>query len=292
MRQGRRMADLAQRLTYEGIPVWRHERIIRWALQVVSAVLVLTLVFWFIANIIGEIDERDIPFGFTFLEREYQTPIGEHFLPYESSDTFGYALIVAVTNTLFVSVIGVILATLLGIGIGVARLSANWLVSRIALVYIEFFRNVPLLVQLLFWFFIVLTLPNVRSGYNFGNFFYVNNSGVSFPGPVVSGAVPMLAWLAFAVAALVVGWYVDKVLTRREETLGKASYPLFFGIAATIAIGALGWLAVSAMAGDAPLTISSPEEQGRFGRIAGGVTVRAGLLVILIGLVIYTASPR
>ena len=284
------MVEIARNLTYEGIPVWRHERIIRWALQIVSAVFVLTLAVWFIANVIGEIDERDIPFGFTFLDREYQTPIGEHFLPYESSDSFGYALIVAVTNTLFVSVLGVIFATILGIAIGVARLSGNWLVSRFALVYIEFFRNVPLLVQLLFWFFIVLALPNVRNGYNFWNAVYVNNSGVSFPGPVISGAVPMLAWLAFAAVAVLAGWYVDKILTRREETLGQASYPLTLGIATAVAIGAFGWLAVSAMADAAPLTLSSPEAQGRFGRIAGGITVRSGLLVILIGLVIYTAS--
>ena len=126
--------------------------------------MVVALVIWFFTNIGNAIQDRDIPYGFSFLSREYQTPIGEHFIPYESSDTFLYAFGVAITNTLIVAVAGVILATLLGIVIGVARLSGNWLVSKLATVYIEFFRNVPLLVQLLFWFFIILALPPVRGG--------------------------------------------------------------------------------------------------------------------------------
>ena len=98
---------------------------------------------WFFANIASAVQGRDIPHGFGFLDREYSTPIGHDFLPYESSDSFLYAILVGVTNTLFVSIIGVILATLLGIAVGVARMSNNWIVSKAALVYVEFFRNVP-----------------------------------------------------------------------------------------------------------------------------------------------------
>ena len=130
--------------------------------------------------------DREIPHGFSFLDREYQTPIGSHFLPYESSDTFLYAFIVGATNTVIVSIVGVILATALGIVIGVARLSGNWVVSKIALVYIEFFRNVPLLVQLFFWFYIVLALPPVRQGYVIADRVYINNGGLSIPFPVPS----------------------------------------------------------------------------------------------------------
>ena len=150
------MATVPRLLTYQDIPVWRHILIIQWTAQIVSGVVVVALVIWFFTNIGNAIQDRDIPYGFSFLSREYQTPIGEHFIPYESSDTFLYAFGVAITSTLIVAVAGVILATLLGIVIGVARLSGNWLVSKLATVYIEFFRNVPLLVQLLFWFL----LPN------------------------------------------------------------------------------------------------------------------------------------
>ena len=89
--------QLPRFLTYQNIPLWRHVLIIQWTAQIVSAIVVVALVVWFFANISNAIQDRDIPFGWSFLDREYQTPIGEHFIPYESSDTFLYALGVAVT---------------------------------------------------------------------------------------------------------------------------------------------------------------------------------------------------
>ena len=277
-------------LTYQGIPVWRHVQIIQWVAQIASAILVVALVMWFFGNMAFAIEDREIPFGFSFLSREYQTPIGEHILPYESSDTFLYALIVAATNTVVVAVAGVILATLLGIFIGVCRLSPNWIVSKLATVYIEFFRNVPLLVQLFFWFYIILALPRVREGYVILDQFYVNNAGISFPAPVASGVTPAVVWLAVAVAAVAVGVMAHRRLARREDETGRPSYPFVFGCAATVGIAAVAWLVLSGIAGDAPYSISTPAPEGRFGRIDGGVTIRAGMLVLLIGLVIYTAS--
>ena len=285
------MTTLSRILTYEDIPVWRHARIIEWSLQILSAVVVVALVVWFFSNIGRSIDDRDIPFGFNFLSREYQTPIGEHFIPYESSDTFRYALVVAITNTLIVAVLGVILATALGIVIGVARLSGNWIVSRAALVYIEFFRNVPLLVQLLFWLFIVLALPPVREGYVIADLVYINNSGVSFPGPNAPGGIdsPMV-WATFTLLGAVFGIVVHRLLTRRESSTGRPSYPLLAGVAVVVVVGGVSWLVLGVIGGDAPFVIAAPEPQGRFGRIVGGITVRAGLLVLVIALVIYTAS--
>ena len=285
------MTTLSRILTYEDIPVWRHARIINWALQIVSGVIVVALVVWFFTNIGRAIDSRDIPFGFSFLTREYQTPIGEHFIPYESSDTFRYALGVAISNTLIVAVLGVVLATALGIVIGVARLSTNWIVSRAALVYIEFFRNVPLLVQLLFWLFIVLALPPVREGYVIADLIYINNSGVSFPGPNVPGGFGSPgAWLAITTLGVIAGIAVHRLLTRREAATGRASYPILAAGAVVAVVGGVSWVALSMIGGDAPFVFTSPEPQGRFGRIVGGLTVRAGLMVLLLGLVIYTAS--
>ncbi len=284
------MATTPRALTYRGIPVWRHALIIRWVVQIVSALVAVTLVVWFFANIVGAIQERDIPAGFGFLSREYQTPIGEHFIPYESSDTFLYALLVAAINTVVVAILGVILATMLGVLIGVARLSGSWILSRLMLVYIEFFRNVPLLVQLLFWFFIVLTLPPVREGYVFFDRIYVNNAGISMPGPVGSSLASASAWLALAAVSVGLGVLVHRVLTWREDRTGRASYPLAAGITVAVACGAAAWLIVGSVVGEAPLVISSPEPYGRFGRIGGGFTIRAGLLILLIGLVIYTSA--
>ncbi len=284
------MAAVPQLLTYQGIPFWRHVRVIQWATQVISAVVVVALVVWFFTNMVNAIQDRDIPHGFSFLSREYQTPIGEHFLPYESSDTFLYALGVGIVNTVVVAVAGVILATLLGLFIGVARLSTNWIVSKLATVYIEFFRNVPLLVQLFFWFYIVLALPTIREGYVIGGLFYVNNRGISLPWPQASDYTVALVWLGAAIVALGVGLAANKRLSRREARTGLPSYPIVVGAGAAIIIGGAAWLALSIFTGDSPFFISTPEPHGRFGNIAGGFTARSGLLVLLIGLVMYTAS--
>ncbi len=283
------MSEIPRFLTYKGIPVWRHAQIIQWAAQIISAFLVVFLVAWFFINIGNAIADRNIPFGFSFLDREYQTPIGEHFIPYESSDSFRYALVVAASNTLLVAIIGVVLATILGIFMGVARLSGNWLVSKLALIYVEFFRNVPLLVQLLFWFFIILVLPPVREGYVFGGQLYINNAGISAPGPIPGSLGAVLTWVVLVAAAAAVGVMAHRKLTRRETETGKPSYPLLTGIAIVFVVGVLSWIVVSVIS-EAPFTISSPEPQGRFGRIHGGITVRAGLLVLLVGLVIYTSA--
>ena len=275
-------------LIYQGIPLWRHTQVIQWAAQIVSGVAVVALVVWFFANIGNAIQDRDIPYGFSFLSRAYQTPIGEHFIPYESSDSFLYAFGVAVTNTIFVSIAGVILATALGIFVGVLRLSGNWLVSKLAMVYVEFFRNVPLLVQLLFWFYIVLALPPVRESYIIAGRLYINNSGISLPWP--AGAGLGAVWLALAVASVIAGVLVNRRLSRRELETGRPSYPAVAGWATALAAGAAAWLVLSAIAGDAPFVITTPEPQGRFGRIAGGFTVSTALLALLIGLVLYTAA--
>ena len=178
-----------QLLYVQGIPFWRNVIVLRWVVQIVSAVLVISVLALFFVNVSREIAARDIPFGYDFLDRAAQIPIGESVIGYDPSDSFAYGLLVAALNTVKVSVLGVILATLLGIVIGIARLSPNWLLNRAALVYIEIFRNIPLLVQLLFWFLIVLSLPTVREGYVAFDAFYLSNSGVNLPWPVTAGRV-------------------------------------------------------------------------------------------------------
>ena len=284
------MAQMTGLLSYQGIPVWRHARIIQWATQIVSAFLAVVLVAWFFVNIGGAIQDRNIPYGFSFLDREYQTPIGHHFLPYESSDSFLYALGVAATNTVFVSIVGVILATALGIAIGVARLSGNWIVSKLALVFVEFFRNVPLLVQLFFWFYIFLALPPERDGFVFFDRLYVNNAGVSLPWPVPSDVGTGLVWLALALVGVIAGVVVHRFLLKRETMTGRASYPVVFGAITTVGIGLVTWIALMVAGGESPFVISQPAQQGTFARVAGGFTAPAGLLALLIGLVMYTAS--
>ena len=284
------MAAIPRGLTYKGIPLWRHTQVIQGALQIVSGLLVVTLVAWFFLNISGAIRDRDIPYGFSFLGREYQTPIGQHFLPYESSDSFLYAFGVAATNTIVVSVVGVILAISLGILVGVSRMSGNWIVSKAALVYIEFFRNVPLLVQLFFWFYIVLALPQVRQGHVIANSIFINNSGISVPWPYATSPDTGLLFIGLAAIAAVAGIFMHRAMTKRELMTGASSYPVALGIATAVLIAAVSWLAISLSFGEAPFYMSTPEPQGTFGRPAGGFTASGGLIALLTGLVIYTSS--
>ena len=284
------MAQLRGLLTYQGVEVWRHTKVIQWTLQIVSGIIVVVLVAWFFTNIATAVQGREIPHGWGFLDREYQTPIGHTFIPYESSDPFGYALGAAAVNTVVVSILGVILATMLGIFIGVARLSSNWLVAKLATVYIEFFRNVPLLIQLFFWFIIILALPPVREGYVIGGGLFINNGGISMPFPNATGIGAALLWSLLAAGALVAGYAAFRLLTAREVRTEQTSYPLLGGLATAVVIGAIAWIVVSLAGSDSPFAISSPEPQGRFGRIVGGFTAPAGLVVLLVGLVTYTAS--
>ena len=284
------MATISRNLTYQGIPVWRHERIIRWAAQIISGFVVVFLVVWFFFNIASAIQERNIPYGYSFLDRAYQTPIGQHFLPFESSDTFLYALFVAATNTLIVAMVGIVLAIALGIVVGVARLSGNWIVSKVATVYIEFFRNVPLLVQLFFWFYISLALPPVREGYVLVGNVYINNAGVSIPWMTASDLGPALVWLAVVALGVAFGVGVHRWQSRREIQTGIDSYPVLYGLGSAVLIGVAGWIVVGLVSGQAPFVSTLPAPEGRFGRIGGGFTASAGLLALLVGLVIYTSS--
>ena len=276
-------------LTYQGIPVWRHSRILSWTTQIVSGILVVAVVAFFISNIASAMDQRDIPFGWSFLNREYSTPISETLLPYDESDSFAYAFLVAGTNTLMVSVVGVVLATTLGIIVGALQLSGNWVISKVATVYVEIFRNVPLLVQLFFWYILLLGLPSIQQGgfVWFDAVYLNNNAGLSFPWP--DGQERAGLWLLLVVVAIAAGLLVRKFLERRELRTGRPSYPWLGAIGVAVAGAILAWIVWVAI-GDAPFVMSIPHPEGRFGHPVGGYSISIELTALLAGLIIYTAA--
>ncbi len=285
------VAGIAQK-----IPFWRNYQVLRWATQIVSGVAAVGLVAWLAIRMVSAIEERSIPVGFSFLSRSYGGPIGHHFFPYnpsttaaDTADSFLYSLLVAAGNTVVLSIIGVVLATILGIFIGVSRLSGNWLVSRLSLSYVEFFRNVPLLIQLYFWFTVSLALPPVSSGIRIGDLF-INNGGISFPWPSPTGVSPTVSWLVLAFLSLVASYFVYRRRFRLEVRTGQPSYPILSGCLAALVLGAVAWILITAVTDTAPFEITYPAPQGRFGRISGGTTVPAALIVLLLGLVMYTAA--
>src|SRR5439155_10856432 len=144
---------------------WNRQRLIGLIWQVVVVGIAVAIVAWLWSNAIHNLSVRRISTGFAFLGREAGMPIDDTWLPYSPKDTYLRAFIVGLTNTLRVAVIGIVLATVLGTLVGIARLSANWLLSRLAAVYVEALRDIPLLLQLLFVFVLMQGLPAARAAW-------------------------------------------------------------------------------------------------------------------------------
>ena len=266
-----------------GIPLWRNVVFLQWVGQIISAIIVIAIVSGFIFNVANEIQDREIPFGFNFLDDAAQIPIGESVIHYDPSQSYLYGFGVAALNTIKASVLGVILATSLGIVIGVSGLSRNWLLSRLALVYIETFRNIPLLIQLLFWFLIILELPNVREGYVFFDAFYLNNSGFYLPWTTPLGG--FWPWVILSAIGLVSSILAFKFLVKREIETGQPSYPIIAGFTIFIVVTLIGLFIFT------PLDLVVPERQeGPFGRLQGGARWSGSFFALLIGLVVYTSA--
>ena len=274
---------LPLRLSFGAIPFWRDVRVLRALTQIVSAVLVVSLVVFIVTQVLAAANERGFSLGFDFLREEAGFPIAESVIGYEESDTFLYALGVGILNTLKVAILGVILATILGTFLGICGVSTNWLVSRIAVVYVEIFRNVPLLVQLFFWYFGVFQLlPQVRESIQWPGPFILNNRGIYMVwGSPTDAFVPWLVAVLIAVAVAVV---VAVVLSRVESRVGRSTYPLSVAVAIVVVIPALAWIFMP----DSPLMRDAPE-LGRF-NYEGGLRLTPEFASLLIGLVIYTAA--
>ncbi len=161
--------------------------------QVVVVGIAVAVVAWLWSNAIHNLSVRRISTGFAFLGREAGMPIVDTWLPYSPKDTYLRAFLVGIVNTLRVAAIGVVLATVLGTMIGIARLSSNWLLSRLAAVYVEVLRDIPLLLQLLFWYVLMQGFPGARAAWNPVDGVFLSNRGLVLPSiPIEAGQ--LLSW--------------------------------------------------------------------------------------------------
>lgn len=265
------------------MPPWRNVRVLRVAGQV-AVLLAVALVMGVLANnLISAMDQRGLSFGYDFLDQRAGFEIGESPVPYSANDTYGQAFLVGVLNTLFVSVVGIVLATVLGVILGVARLSPNWLVSRVAAAYVEVIRNTPLLVQLFAIYFVVLLqLPPVRATYALPGSIFLNQRGLFVPGPQVTPSfAPWLAIVGVGLALAIIG----RVAAGRREAAGRPGHRLgLVGLLLFIGLAVVGWNVL----GTPPMTFELPV-QGRF-NFTGGLALSTSFTALLTGLVIYTAG--
>ncbi len=245
-------------------------------------VTVAFLGYYLMSNTLTNLERQSIATGFDFLEKESSFEIGESLIDYSAADNYFRALLVGVLNTLKVSFIGIVLTVLLGTIIGVARLSANWLVSRLAAIYIEVLQDIPVLLQLFFWYALFYEmLPAPRQALNPIAGMFICNRGLIFAVPADH---PVWAWMGWTVLAVLVAVYVmRRWALRRLYKTGKP-FPVFWSsIALMVSLPFIVW-----MLGGAPTKMDVPQLLGF--NFQGGISLSPEFAALLLGLVLYTAA--
>lgn len=249
----------------------------------VLLVAMLVGIFWFIgSNTLANLDKRGISTGFGFLSLKAGFGILQSLIPYNESNTFGRTFVVGLLNTLLISGLGIFFATIIGFIAGVARLSNNWLISKLAGIYVETFRNIPLLLQIFFWYFAVLrTLPSPKLSWAAGDVAFLNIRGLYLPRPLFGDGFGFVAWtFALAiVATILIGRWAQK----RQDATGQQFK--FFRVAFALIIG-LPLLVFFAIG--SPLTWDIPALHGF--NFQGGMTVIPELTALLIAISVYTGT--
>ncbi|MGL1288463.1 amino acid ABC transporter permease [Vibrio parahaemolyticus] len=248
-------------------------------------IAIAALVFFFytiINNALNNLDARGIATGFGFLNQEAGFGIGLTLIEYNETYSYGRTFIVGLLNTALVSVLGIILATAIGFTMGVARLSTNWLVSRLAAVYIETFRNIPLLLQIFFWYFAVLqALPSARQSLSLGEAIFLNVRGLYFPAPVFNegSGVVIAAFVIGLIATISISiWARNKQrLTGQQTPMGRIGLGLLVGLPLLVYF-------VSGM----PISLEYPQLKGF--NFKGGISIIPELAALLLALSVYTAA--
>jgi general L-amino acid transport system permease protein len=251
------MASTSPHIKQEAaIPFWRDVRVLGVLMQIVFVILVILGLGWLIRNFLENAQTQGLKIGFDFLNTTAAFDIAEG-IDYESTDTFGRALWVGVVNTIRVSFLGIILTTILGILLGIARLSTNWLVSRIATVYIEIIRNIPLLVILFFLYFaVILKLPPINDSIKpLGLPIFLNQRGINLPGLTPTSSFPI--WLAFIVLAVILAMVLWTIQSRQEERTGEPVNKIASAIIAFLIVVGLGWFVTGAFTSDQAIMVAS-----------------------------------
>jgi len=207
-------------------------------IQGLAIVIVFSTGYYLFSNIVDNLRQMELPFGFDFISATAGFDIGWSIIPYDPSMSYGRVYLVGIINTLILSILIIVFSTCLGFIVGIMRLSRNFLVSQLARWYVEFVRNVPLLIQIVFWFIVVFsTLPAPRQSYNLFDAFFLNNRGIYFPSPVFESN---FTWtLTAIVLAAICSFILLKWSQRYRKLSGKhvaVFFPSLFGLLIFVAI--------------------------------------------------------
>jgi len=264
------------------VPLWFNPKVRAILFQFMTLGMVGVLAYYLISNTLINLERQNIASGFGFFHKESSFEIGESLIPYSAANTYGRALLVGALNTIKVAFIGVVITIILGTFIGVARLSTNWLLSKLAAIYIEVMQDIPILLQLFFWYAIFYeTLPSPQEALNPGAGIYMSNRGVAFTIPEGHPAHKYML-LAFLVGCVIV--YVMRRWARKRQEKTGQFFPTFrVGIAIIFGLPFISWLAFGT-----PMKMDAPKFIGF--NFQGGLMVSPEFIALLMGLVLYTAA--
>jgi general L-amino acid transport system permease protein len=262
--------------------LWRDAKIRGIVYQVLFVAAVIAAGAFLVHNTLVNLHRQSIATGFSFLDREAAFGIGESLIPYSPADTYARAFVVGLLNTLYVSALGIMLATVLGTLIGIARLSSNWLIRKLAQVYVETFRNIPLLLQLFFWWALLReSAPAPRQAWEMLPGVLISNRGVVFPVPL---ADPVQRWMLLTLVLGILAAIALRRWSKLRQARTGAQFPAGW-VGAGLVIG----LPLLIFLGDgAPLQLDWPELKGF--NFVGGNAVSPEFAALLIGLTVYTGS--
>ncbi|PLY02249.1 MAG: amino acid ABC transporter permease [Desulfuromonas sp.] len=264
------------------VPFWRDEAKRAIVFQLAAIAIVFGISYYLFSNTQANLQRQSIATGFGFLDKEASFEIGESLIEYSAADSYTRALLVGALNTVKVSFIGIVFTLILGTVIGISRLSKNWLVSKLAAAYIEVMQNIPVLLQLFFWYAIFYeAFPAPRQALNPFTGLFLCNRGMIFAVPAAHPAHSAMGWTLLAV--LVGGWVLNRWGKKRQAATGKPFPALRITIAAAIVLPAVVWLLYGA-----PTAMDIPALRGF--NFKGGVTVSPEFSALLLGLVIYTSA--
>ena len=254
--------------------------------QVLTLLFIVLLISYFTFNAQVNMDNRGIAFGFGFLSQEASFDIGFSLIDYDGSRSYARAFLVGLLNTLLVSVIGIIFATLIGVTVGIGRLSSNYLVAKFSGVYVEVFRNIPLLLQLFFWYFAALrALPLPEQAMNFNDISYLTVKG---------WYVPKFIWTNFSIfiysviGAIIAIIFVSKHAKKQREEFGKHFPTFYIGVALLFALPFLSFL-IGGVALKFEIPVLKQMSPTIF-NFRGGVSIIPELMALAMALSMYTAT--
>ena len=251
------------------------------AYQIAAAAVITALLYLLVSNAAQNMARQGIVSGFGFLSHEAGYEVGESFIRHSARSTYARTFLVGLLNTLYVSAIGIVLATILGVLIGIARVSPNWLVARISAGYVEIFRNTPLLLQVVFWYAVMRQLPPPRRALQPIEGVFLSNRGLIHPVPLWD---PVHEWMLWAFVAGVIGALAyRRWVRRRQERTGQRAPMVWPAFALVLGLPVLVWLAFGA-----PLALEVPRL--RAFNFQGGTTHSPEFVALLIALVAYVGA--